>query len=460
MITKLKKMWHNRSLRTKWFYSMALTILSVYAAVCMIIYIALYSWLIENEKTQATRTVEDLQSFFTSQNATITITDLQQQTGLMKSILTQDQTVRLYNLNGREILQINDYSSAQKLQYSNSRIISEHTVDGIDTFVVEEAVYIGRKMFIIQLIHPLTSFQAMMKYVIVTMLIMGIGAVILSSIISHLLAGRFIRPLTELRNSMLDVKEHGVDVANVKLANSGDEIGDLLKIYNEMLGRLQESFVRQQQFVFDASHELRTPIQAIEGNLALLKRWGKHDRQVLDESLDISLMEINRMKKMMEELLMLAREEKAMVHEPINAISVLNSVIANYPQINISFLYEIDEMFCYISEEAFVQIARNLIENSLRYCDKEPCIKIHVTKTNEHVSLSFSDNGIGILAEHLPYIFDRFYKVDDARLHVEGSTGLGLSIVKMLVLKYRGTIDVESDFGKGTTFFLQLPIKM
>src|SRR5690606_36863918 len=87
-----------------------------------------------------------------------------------------------------------------------------------------------------------------------------------------------------------------------------DEIGDLIKIYRSMMEELQTSFIRQQQFVSDASHELRTPIQAIEGHLSLIMRWGKDDPKVLDESLNTALDEVKRMKKMIQELLDLARK--------------------------------------------------------------------------------------------------------------------------------------------------------
>ena len=460
MIQKLSSYWNNRSLRTKWFSSIAITILIVYAIVCIIIYAALFAWLGETEKNNATRTVDDLQSFFASQRLNITIAELQQQTGLMKTILNQDQTVRLYSIDGTEILRINDYSSEAALKDTTLRTIEQQVVDEIDVYVVQDIITIGPNSFIIQLVHPLTSFQSMMRYVITTMLIMGIGAIILSSVISYFLAGRFIRPLAQLRNSMLAVKQHGVLANNVHRQYAEDELGDLTKIYDEMLAELQQSFTRQQQFVFDASHELRTPIQAIEGNLSLLKRWGKDDKEVLEESLDISLAEIARMKKIMEELLMLARTEKVEAIDAINVVPLLKEVTQSYKQANITLDASEEALYCSISEEALTQIARNFIENSIRYCEKVPEITIAVSYTKETIVFAFTDNGIGIEEEHLPYIFDRFYKADDARIHVEGSTGLGLSIVKMLVDKYNGKLDVESKLGEGSTFFLQFPIKM
>ena len=455
MKQKMQKFWQNVSLRNKWFYSIAMTIVGVYAVVCVIIYAALFAWLSENEKNNATRTVDDLQGYFASQSSRVTVNDLQQQQGLMQAILKQDQTVRLYTLDGVALLQINNTSSQVKLQPTTARTIAEQIVDGTDTFVVQDVIQVGYSPIIIQLVHPLTSFQAMMQYILTTMLILGVGALLLSGIISYMLAARFMRPLAELRNSMLQVKEHGVSASTLTADYGHDELGDVLRIYTEMLQQLEQSFQRQQQFVFDASHELRTPIQAIEGNLSLIKRWGKHDPEVLDESIDISLEEIARMKKLMEELLLLARQQKADVAQSVNVVPLLHNIAADYDA-NIDINVQQDIVEATISEQAFTQIIRNFIENSIRYCDKQPSITI-TAQVHDDIVITFADNGIGIAEEQLPYIFDRFYKVDDARLHVEGSTGLGLSIVKMLVEKYGGIVEVSSIIGEGTIFTLHLP---
>lgn len=458
MMKKLMDAWQYRSLRTKWFYSIALTIVGVYTIVCLIIYIALYAWLSESEKGNAIRTVDDLQGYFSSQYNQISLNDLQQQKGLMKAILTQDQTVRLFTIDGVELLQINDTVGNVSLSPSINRTILETKVDNMDVYVLQDTILIGKNLVIIQLIHPLTAFQAMMRYVYTTMLIMGIGALLLSAIISYMLANRFMRPLQELRNSMLQVKERGVATQSLKIEHTKDELGDVLTIYNEMLNQLEESFQRQQQFVFDASHELRTPIQAIEGNLKLIQRWGKDDKEVLEESLQVSIEEIERMKKLMEELLQLARQQKVDQIEPINIVPVIEQLASAY-EATIVVQSKPDNITVNISEQAIMQIIRNLIENSIKYCTKSPTIHIDLSTTNDSVVLKIEDNGIGIAEHHLPYVFDRFYKVDDARLHVEGSTGLGLSIVKMLVEKYGGCITVASKLGIGTIFTIQIPMK-
>lgn len=109
-----------------------------------------------------------------------------------------------------------------------------------------------------------------------------------------------------------------------------------------------------------------------------------------------------------------------------------------------------------ISENAFAQIVRNIIENGIRYNENIPIIQIHVHYFTENIFMTIQDNGIGISREHLPFIFDRFYRVDRSRSN-GGGTGLGLSISKMLANKYQVEMDVSSSVGKGTTFTLRLP---
>ncbi|SOC23825.1 two-component system sensor histidine kinase ArlS [Ureibacillus xyleni] len=461
---KLDKLFINQSLKMKWTLSTAIVIFISYAAICTVIYIALYSWLIQNEENNAIRTAEDLSSFFQSQKGSLTIQEIQGNTGLLKAIVNQNQTVRIFNFDGYEVLRINDISPAAKIDLSEELILTTIvTKDELneDVFVVHKFVQIGSFRGILQLIHPLSTFQSMMQYVLTAMLIAGIGAVFLAGSISYYLANLLIKPLKDLRDSMGSVRDKGFEEHMHFSYNADDEIGDLLTIYRDMMEDLQKSFIKQQQFVSDASHELRTPIQAIEGHLSLIKRWGKNDPQVLEESIDTSLAEVARMKKMIEELLNLARNEKRDKHASAHIKNVLESLKSEiqliYPDVEIKVETSGTEKHPNITENALEQILRNIIENSIRYNDQKPVIHIIINYENDKIVIELTDNGIGISEEHLPYIFDRFYRVDASREN-NGGTGLGLSILKMLTEKYDVEIDVKSSLGKGTTFILTFKI--
>lgn len=463
---RIKEYILNLSLKKKWTFLTALVISISYAAICSVIYVALNTWLFNNEQNNAIRTVDDLTSFFESQGGSITIREFQQNTGLMKSIVNQNQTVRIFNMDGYEVLRINDQSPKANIPITKEELrntaVFKATIDGQSSIVVSRIVQIGLFHGYMQLIHPLQTFESMMQYMLTAMLIAGIGAILLAGLVSSYLSSILMRPLEDLRDSMVTVKEKGFEEQIKFNYSADDEIGDLLKIYLSMMEELQQSFIKQQQFVSDASHELRTPIQAIEGHLSLIKRWGKDDPDVFEESLNTSISEVQRMKKMIEELLALARREKRDEYAYANVEKVLNLVKNEVQIVNsnaqIVIQYRGVAKLAHITENAFAQIVRNIIENGIRYNINKPFIEIKVTFLTEHIMLSIKDNGIGIKQEHMHKIFDRFYRVDDSRENTGGGTGLGLSITKMLAEKYQVKLDVSSVIGKGTIFKLRIPI--
>ena len=189
--------------------------------------------------------MDDMSSFFAYQGLTVTIQELQNQTGLMKAILHQDQTVRLYQLDGKEILRINDASPPVNVEVSfsspNQTIVEKMTLKGTDVYVMHRLVEIGPLQCVLQLVHPLTSFHSVMGYVLTTMLIMGIGAVIMAAMISYYISTLLVRPLQQLRNSMQAVKERGFETKVDFAYDAKDEIGDLIRLYESMLQQLEVS---------------------------------------------------------------------------------------------------------------------------------------------------------------------------------------------------------------------------
>jgi len=457
----LKKHLVNQTLQRKWMLTSSAVIFFSYAIICIVVYISLHTWLLNDEESKVTRTSDDLVSFLESQGPNLTIQQIRQNTGLLNSIVDRDQTVRLFNMDHIEIFSINDTSSAAPLTIL--REIIEMTIDKKDVFVINEPVQLGFFQGYIQVIHPLSGFQSLMHYLLTAMLIAGLGALVLSSSIGYYLANYLMKPLQELRSSMKMVMDKGFTEPIKLTYTSHDEIGDLLKMYNAMMNELQISFTQQQQFVADASHELRTPVQAIEGHLSLLKRWGKDDPEILEESINTSLTEVARMRKMIEELLELARREEKDSSSEANAVEVIESVIEEmehlYPEARITLSKNGEIGLLFITENALSQIVRNLVENAIRYCEKIPEIQITLSVAGNEALLKIEDNGIGIAQENIPFIFDRFYRIDEARNRQKGGTGLGLSITKMLLEKYNGSVEVKSEINIGTVFFIKFPLK-
>ena len=455
------------SLKSKWTLTVGVTIFVSYAIISIVLFIALKTWLINNEEKNAMRTVDDLTSFFEAQGSAVTIQKLQNNSALMKAILNQEQTVRIFNLDGLEVVRINDVTSAAPMpdivNNDFSTILKKQQIDGTDNYVIHQLVQIGPFQGVLQLIHPLSTFHSMMNYILTTVLIVGFGALLFSVSISYYLANLLIKPLEQLRDAMHIVRDRGFKAQPTFRYEADDEIGDLLKMYHSLMNELEISFTKQQQFVADASHELRTPIQVIEGHLSLLQRWGKDDPEVLAESLDTSLEEIARMKKMIGELLQLARNEETDIDARVDVEQVYDKVKQELSQLYPTAIIEQSvvgqKCLAAISEQALVQIFRNIMSNGLRYTNNRPKLDITINYSEQMISVSIQDNGIGISEKQLPFIFDRFYRVEESRTKAISGTGLGLSITKMLVEKYHIEMQVESEVNCGTVFTLKIPVK-
>lgn len=464
---RMKRLLNQLSIKQKWTIVTASTIVVSYALISGMLYIAINNWLINDEQQTAERTASDVQSFFLDEGSRITLGDIKKNTSLINAILDKAQTVRIYNQDHVEIIRINNSYLAPKEKPHLADIMQgkliKTTLEDTQAFVIYKPIQIGVFHGYIELIHPISKYEAMMQYLLTTLVILGVGAVLIASALSRYIAVLLLRPIQQLRDSMVSVKDYGLSQKPNLTYEANDEIGDLLTIYNSMLAELERVFLQQQQFVQDASHELRTPIQAIEGHLSMLDRWGKKDSVILDESLQTSLQEVRRMKKLMEELLQLARNEEHNSGAVADVEFVLNEVITELQFLYESAKFEIhvqgDKATAVVSEQALHQILRNSIENALNYSNGDPVVSITVEYIGNNVLVEVRDYGIGISEEHLPHIFNRFYRVDDARTNVTGSTGLGLSITKMLADKYKLQLEVESEVHVGTTFKVSVPMK-
>lgn len=253
-------------------------------------------------------------------------------------------------------------------------------------------------------------------------------------------------------NTRLDVK------------GSKDELKDLAKTFNDMLDRMQISFEQQNRFVSNASHELRTPIAVIQGYANLLDRWGKEDKDVLEESITAIKAESENMKDLVEKLLFLARsdkntqkveisefESKDLIEELVRETELITD---KHQIIN----ENIAELKLKGDRKLLKEALRIFIDNSIKYTPEGGSIKINSYILKKQLVIEIEDTGMGISKEDLPHIFDRFYRTDKSRTKESGGTGLGLSIAKWIILRHKGTIEVQSRLGSGTKISILLPL--
>lgn len=242
-----------------------------------------------------------------------------------------------------------------------------------------------------------------------------------------------------------------------------DEIGVLARSFNQLLERLERLFQTQQRLLADVSHELRTPLTAIRGNVDLMRRMGDAD----PESLEIIQEEIERMTRLVGDLLLLARADAGGLPLEKKKVELDNLLFEVYRQVRLLEtsvevkVTEVDQVCMMGDVDRLKQLLLNLISNATKYTPDGGTVDVSLSKKNGWAYINITDTGMGIPAEDLPYIFDRFYRVDKARARGQsgqGGAGLGLAIAKWIAQAHGGNIDVTSKVGEGTTFTIILPI--
>ncbi|MBR2593545.1 MAG: HAMP domain-containing protein [Firmicutes bacterium] len=298
---------------------------------------------------------------------------------------------------------------------------------------------------------------AYVKKFVIEMLVFGGIAIYIMFVIGRYIARRILDPVAEVTKTASRMSAENLS-QRIEAPETKDEIRELCLTFNSMMDRLEESFKKQERFVADASHELRTPIAVIQGYAKLLDRWGKHDDVVLQESIDSIITETQHMSTMVRNLLFMAKSDQNRIEinkEVISLNEIARSVVEDANMLesgkNITFTDD-EQAYIFADSNLIRQLLNIYMENSLKYTEDNGEINVRVWRENEYSCVSVKDNGCGIEKEKIPYIFDRFYKADESRTGRVSGTGIGLSIAKWIADIHDGSISVESEVGKGTEF--------
>lgn len=310
-------------------------------------------------------------------------------------------------------------------------------------------------------------YKQLSTYVIGCLIIL-----ILSIIIGGALINKILNPLYSMTGT---VKEITAQKLNKRLPVNNEqlEIDSLSIAFNDMLERIETSFKKEnaikekmQRFISDASHELRTPLTSIRGFVEVLLMGARRDEKKLDIALNSILTESERLSELVNELLMLTRLDRQAEVE-MSKENMKNIIEEVYPQlkilskgrkINLNLNGDIHFLG---NKNQIKQVIINIVQNAINHTDEEKGIitislDSQAINTKNFLILKISDNGAGISEDDLAKIFDRFFRSESHRSRKHGGYGLGLSIVKSIIDAHKGTIDVKSSLGSGTTFYIYL----
>lgn len=348
-------------------------------------------------------------------------------------------------LSGKSSTSIHNISGVGWAMYTAVPVISKNNVVG--------AILISSS--IDNVIDLLNSIKYRMIYTF-----SGIG--VLVGFLSLLVASFITNPLkrlTEAANILSQGKlDYKVDV------KSKDEIGKLANAFNKMSYSLMKIDEERKRFVSDASHELKTPLASVKALIESLINSRSQDIAFYKEILHDVNGEIDRMTRLVNDLLELARLDKIKsprikrveVSEVISDVIDSLAPLAESKNVNLTFNGK-EKVFAEVDPDRFYRMAYNIVENGIKYTHEGGNVLVGLDEDEDNIYLAISDNGIGISEEVLPKIFDRFARGDTARSKKNGGFGLGLAIAKEIIDMHEGKVTVESKVGEGTTFKIVLP---
>ncbi|MBI5887716.1 MAG: HAMP domain-containing protein [Deltaproteobacteria bacterium] len=365
----------------------------------------------------------------------------------------------------------------------------EHALNGVTTFevyrnfgrypvrLVTKPISLKHKG-VVAIVQVGASLQSMEEVLSSLFYIFGFGlagSVIIAAAGGWVLARKALKPVQDLRAAAQRIGAENLN-ERINVVVKNDEIGRLAATMNEMIARLEKSFLQIKQFTADASHELKTPLTILKGEMEIALRI-KNDPEAMRDALKSSLEEIDRMSYIVRNLLDLARidVEKTGMKDAASMQEValdraLTERVDHFRRfaldrgVNMAILRN-DPVAVFGDPVRISQMLFNLIDNALKYTPQGGTVELSVEAEDNAAVIKVRDTGIGISKEDLPYIFDRFYRVDKARSRealgegmAAGGAGLGLSICREIAESLKGAIEAQSEPGMGTTFIVRLPL--
>ena len=381
-------------------------------------------------------------------------------------------SIRIYSPEGRLVWKVSDTVAQQsvtgsvleQVRLGNPVYESARATDG--TTVRHLYISIprhGQTRYVLQAETSLRRYRDTMKSLVI-LLTIGSGAMLLVAWIgSRWLAQKVLTPIAMLSASAETISEAELG-KRLTLESPYQELLQLAQAFNSVMDRFQRNVESQRRFIDHAAHELRTPLTVLQGNLevALLKaRTSEEYRDAIINNLE----QVGRLIALKRSLLTLAKfsGDKPPVHlAPLALEPLIHDVVAEltilFDERRIKLSFESQSVPPVLGDAQWLKQALiNLLDNALRYTPSGGAVTVRLQMVGEGIALTVEDTGHGIEPEHLPHLFERFYRTDWARAKDSGGTGLGLPIVKEIAVAHGGSIFATSQVEKGSIFTLRLP---
>jgi len=335
----------------------------------------------------------------------------------------------------------------------------------IPYIMINSRVDMGEYKFMIvtfQNTSDTTTYTIFLSIIVIVMMLISITVMFLLGI---LVSRRALAPLEGIAESVKSITEENL---SMRIAHHNDdvEVDSLIIALNNMLQRLSTSFEIQKTFVNDVSHEMRIPLTIIQGNLDIITSWGMEDENILRECIQAIEDEVRNIKNMTEGLLYLHNVTSGNYQFNMKVSSpaiMMNKVYSDTELLTQDHIIKTDfrikeDVKIYTDRPTLEASLRALIDNSIKYTPAGGMIKLSAIQEKNNVKFIVSDTGCGIEKEYVEKIFTRFFRTDSARRKTTGGNGLGLAIVKANIEAMGGTVEIESEVGKGTAATITLPV--
>lgn len=384
-------------------------------------------------------------------------------------VLMLDRDARVNYDSNNGIMQNKYMPTAAVLDAIEGNNNVEQQIDADDEMVLCAAVPIVKEKKVSGVIYYQSSAADTVDFmndIFATMMMLMAIVCILTGVVSFVMAGIITEPIRDLTQKLAKAADENTDYVIEK--TTGGEIGNLIDSFNKMTQQIQIQEMKRQEFVSNASHELKTPLSSIKLISDSLLNVQDAPKEMVDEFLTDMNVQVERLTRIVDKLLTLTRmDNSAVVSRMEFAVTDLTELCMNIvkalrplaEQKHIELIYDAEAtVYSKVERDRIWEAIYNVLDNSIKYTKEDGRVSVKLFKDETNAIIEITDTGIGIASDEVYKIFDRFYRVDKARARETGGTGLGLSIALTAVELHGGNIQVESEEGVGSTFRIIIPI--